>query len=158
MIRSIWSNAGHTTKFISPLLWSTVHLQCIILNLIGNGRLQTDRQTDTHTHSLYFYRCVLLICELKQHHCASFWRARILCGMRNVEWRQRVLCGILDAEKHAELCIICGIKNAEKSCFSLLTFANVSMAVLCMLFSCGQGVGLILVCPHPTPHFYSRSR
>ena len=34
-------------------------------------------------------------------------------------------------KKHAELGIICGIKNAEKSCYSLLTFDNVSTAVLC---------------------------
>jgi len=87
--------------------------------------------------------------------------------LRNAEWRQRVLCGILDAEKHAELGIICGIKNAEKSCYSLLTFDNVSTAVLCAGRGAVWGSGglpppqnfvIKSVCPHPTPHFYSRSR
>ena len=70
----------------------------------------------------------------RPNHISGYGQARILCGMRNGDhvyfaeyWKRK---------KHAELGIICGIKNAEKSCYSLLTFANVSTAVYCVLFLC----------------------
>jgi len=55
VIRSIQLNAGHTTEFISPMLWRIVHLQQIILNLIGTDRLQTD--THTHTQLIALLQC-----------------------------------------------------------------------------------------------------
>jgi len=47
------------------------------------------------------------------------------CGMATTCTLRNIGCG----KKHAESGIICGIKNAENSCYSLLTFANVSTAV-----------------------------
>jgi len=59
-------------------------------------------------------------------HCMELYRnirPRILCGMRNGD--HVYFAEYLTRKKHAEFGVICGIKNAEKSCYSLLTFDNV---------------------------------